>query len=332
MSKLGIIMLNWNGHEDSIECISSIRKNEEKLYTIFLLDNGSDKGSAMFIENWLQKQYGLSYIITNEDEFNNCTDFTCSTLFFIKGKQNLGFAKGNNLVWDKIKTMFDYTLLLNNDTVITKNSITNMVNYMEQNLNTGVVSCDIRLYSQPDKLWNAGGYFTWYGDRKYFKQSAIDEYKKNSVVAIKTPFITGCVLMARKDIVNTYGVFTEKFFFGEEDFNYCKRLNIEGVNIESVITSTIYHKVGSSIKKTQKNTNSFILHFSNRIINLKEFYSPLKWRLWRRLYILAIFVKVFKITRSIKQAVIVKKQIKYYTSNYNEISFETFKEINRLGK
>ncbi len=174
-------------------------------------------------------------------------------------------------------------------------------------------------------------WYTWYGDRKYFKQSIIDKYKSQGVKSISTPFITGCALMVKKSVSNNIGLFTEKFFFGEEDFNYCKRLLKAGVRVESVLESTIYHKVGTSIKKNQKSINSYILHFSNRIINQKEFYNPLKWKLWREIYIVAIFLKVFSITKSKKLAIKVIQNIRHYTSKYDEISYETFLEINKIG-
>ena len=53
MYKLGIIIINWNSHHDTIECITSIRNNEVELYPIFLLDNGSEKQSVENIEEWL---------------------------------------------------------------------------------------------------------------------------------------------------------------------------------------------------------------------------------------------------------------------------------------
>ena len=330
MNNLGIIVLNWNGHQDTVEAISSIRNNEEQYFTIFLLDNGSKDYSIEYIVNWLKKSYGLSYKIMNENEFLHCKDFSNYTLYFIKGKHNLGFAKGNNFVWNKIKNIFTYIFLLNNDTIITKNAISNMINYMNKNKNTGAISCDIRYYSQPDKLWNAGGYFSWYGDRKYYKQRVIDNFKKNRIEAIKTPFVTGCALMVRSEIVKAYGVFTEKFFFGEEDFNYCKRLSQNGIVVESLLSSKIYHKVGNSIKKTQKNVNSYILHFSNRIIDLKEFYNPLKWKLWRTLYIIAAFFKLVVITKEIKTPLMVVRYICHYTSKLDSVSYDTFLEINSL--
>ncbi|MEH7115525.1 glycosyltransferase, partial [Neobacillus niacini] len=55
MNKLGIIVLNWNGHEDTIECLNSLLINEKNNnYTIFLLDNGSKKDSVEYIQKWLE--------------------------------------------------------------------------------------------------------------------------------------------------------------------------------------------------------------------------------------------------------------------------------------
>lgn len=330
MNKLAIILLNWNGHEDTVECIESIRENEEQIFTIFLLDNGSKPESVNYIEEWLRKKYKYNFKLFNFDSFNSQNEFFGTDLYLIKGNENLGFAKGNNVIWEKIKDMYDYVLLLNNDTVIEDKSISRMVSYMNNNPDVGVASCDIRLYSNRDKLWNAGGYFTWYGDRKYYSQRVIDEYKGRDVKSIHTPFVTGCAMMVRQSVSKSIGIFTEKFFFGEEDFNYCKRLLNAGIRVESVLDATIYHKVGTSIKKNQKSINSYILHFSNRIINQREFMTFLKWSFWKEFYMMAIFIKVWRMNKNIKDAFKVIKNINYYTKNYNGIDYKTFLEINSI--
>lgn len=330
MNDLAIIILNWNGHIDTIECIMSVRKNESKKYTIFILDNNSEFISSSFIENWLISNYRENYLILNLNDFNDFPQNSNYDLYFIKNMENSGFAKGNNLVWEKIKDKYDFVLLLNNDTTIEKNAISGMVDFMKDNFHVGAVSCNIRLYRDKNILWNAGGYFTWYGDRKYYSQSFIDQQIRRGIKAIPTPFITGCAMMVRKSVSNTVGLFTEKFFFGEEDFNYCKRLLLAGISVESVLDSTIYHKVGTSIKKSQKSSSGYILHFSNRIINQKEFFHPIRWKVWRELYILAIFLKLFFQTKNINLSFFVIKKIKYYSSNYNEINYNTFLEISNI--
>jgi hypothetical protein len=339
VNKLGIIILNWNGYKDTIECINSISSNEEKEYAIFLLDNGSSDESVLNIEKWLNLEYKYSYLALKNTEFNIIDNFEGVRLIFIKGEENLGFAKGNNYVINKIKDLFEYILLLNNDTVITKNALSKMVDYLDVNKNTGAASCDIRYYSDHTKLWNAGGKFTFYGDRKYYRQEKIDEYKKNDAISIKSPFITGCALMIRREILKEYGLLTENFFFGEEDYNYCKRLEKNMVNVETILTSTIYHKISSSIKKLDDESgeriyNNYILHFSNRIIDHKEFYSYKYWLIWRIFYMIAIMLKVLRKTKNLKIAKYTISQINYYSKNFNGIDYRLFKEIkeNRMLK
>ncbi len=330
MDELAILLLNWNGHEDTVECIKSIRENEEQQYKIFLLDNGSKAESVEFLEKWFLNEYQYKATILSESGFAELKDYSGSDLYFIKGHSNLGFAKGNNVMWSKLKSSFSYVLLLNNDTVIEPQSISKLVSYMDKNPEVGAVSCDIRFYSDRTKLWNAGGYFTWYGDRKYFSQTHIDELKKKGTESIRTPFVTGCCLLVRKSISESIGIFTEDFFFGEEDFNYCLRLEKAGIQVETILDSTIYHKVGTSIRKNQKGINSYILHFSNRIINQKKFKSKANWLIWKKFYLGAVYLKVLQLSKSRDTANKALKYIGYYTDKYDCIDYKTFLEINAI--
>ncbi|SUY45820.1 glycosyltransferase [Clostridium putrefaciens] len=331
MNKLAIVILNWNGYEDTIECLESIVKNETDKFTVFLLDNGSSDGSLIYIEEWIKSNYKLKNIIVDDKEFNVMKSYNDFNLIFIRGEKNLGFAGGNNLVLNKVKYNYEYSLLLNNDTVITEDSISNMVRYLDDNKNTGALSCNIRLYRDKQMLWNAGGRFTLYGDRRYYTQNKIDRLIKQGKESLVTPFITGCVLMIRKEILLKHGVLSEKFFFGEEDFNYCKRLKNNNVLVESILTSIIYHKVGSSINKTgitnRSRCNSYVVHFSNRIINQKEFYNYGYWLVWRVFYMIAISIKIFKLTRSVSDAIDSIKRINHYSWNEDGIDYELFRKI-----
>ncbi|WP_256715930.1 glycosyltransferase [Paenibacillus odorifer] len=329
---MGLIILNWNGYQDTIECIESIVEYEGNNHSIFILDNGSSDNSLTFIEEWLRYNYKFNYRIVEDTEFQSMSEFEEGGLTLIKGRYNLGFAKGNNLILNKIKSKFEYSFLLNNDTTMLMNSITKMINYMDIKKDTGAASCNIRYFDDKNKLWNAGGRFTWYGDRKYYSQKKIDRYIQEGKTVIETPFVTGCALLIRNEILMKIGVLTEKFFFGEEDFNFCKRLKINNIKVETILSATIYHKVSSSINKTnntkKKNCNRYILHFSNRIINQKEFYNYNYWFLWRIFYINAIGIKIFMLTKDYKSTIETIQRIRYYTRNFNHIDYELFKEIN----
>lgn len=109
MNKVGLIILNWNGYQDTIECIESIVEYEGNNHSIFILDNGSSDNSLTFIEEWLRYNYKFNYRIVEDTEFQSMSEFEEGGLTLIKGRYNLGFAKGNNLILNKIKSKFEYS-------------------------------------------------------------------------------------------------------------------------------------------------------------------------------------------------------------------------------
>lgn len=332
--KSAIIIVNWNGFKDTIECLESIFTQECLNHKIFVLDNGSTNESVKEIEKVLSKSSNRKTKLLEETTFLAINNFNDYENYLISHSVNLGFSKGNNFIIDHIYQEFDYITMLNNDTVVTKNAISKMIECMEQNKSIGVLSCNIRLYSNKDKLWNAGGIFKWYGDRKYFRQSFIDEqiFKENYLIA--TPFVTGCVMMIRKEIIESYGSLTEQFFFGEEDFNFCYKLKRNKVEVKTLLSSTIYHKVNASISEASKGEKMYIrksiLHFTNRIINLRNFYSPFYWKIWTYFYLFAVTINISIKNKSLRDGRIVRKFVRYYVNNYNEVDYNLFIEINNL--
>lgn len=324
LKKLGIIILNWNGEKDTVACINSIKDNIQK--EIFILDNNSSKDSIDYLVSNLSLE--SDSVIYLEDFLNkkSLNDFKPITL--IQSKENLGFAKGNNVVWEKIYQEYEYCLLLNNDTELTEKSIDLLVHFMDSNPNIGVASTDIRLYDSPKKLWNAGGYFTIYGDRKYYSSNYIKNSKHSF---IKTEFVTGCVMLIRQSVVEKIGFFSEKFFFGEEDFNYCLRLKKNNINVSTLLDTSILHKVGTSAKKNDKNNNRYILHFVNRIIDMRMFYSPLKWFIWSKLYLISIFIHSFFKSKKFKEAWRRIKLINKYSMENKKVDKKLFQEIMNLS-
>lgn len=331
MHKLAVILINWNGYEDTIECLESIQSTTStRDISIFIIDNASSDESVRRIGYWLgEHDLWKSSFVQNLQEFENFTSFLSRSVYFITSKENLGFARGNNVIWSQVYNKFDFVLILNNDTVVENGAIEKMMDAMNSNPDIAVASCNIRHYGDRTKMWNAGGHFTWYGDRKYYSQRRIDTLSKGLDV-IDTEFVTGCAMMVRRSTVDSIGFYTEKFFFGEEDFNYCQRLKKAGLRCVTVISAVIYHKVSGSVNKKQMPFNKFILHFTNRIINQKDVMSKIRWELWRPLYCAAIFVKALRLFRSIPQALKIVRRIISYTSHFDSVPYGLFIEISNL--
>ena len=326
-NKLAIIILNWNGTKDTIECLNSLVNSCYQNYKIYLLDNGSN------IEN---KKELLEYL--EKSSYKNCfkkyfsIDETLKEekkLYYIDYNDNLGFANGNNYIVEKIVSLFDYILLLNNDTEIPDKTIGYLEEFIEKS-NYIAITCDIRYFYDKSRLWNAGGKFTWYGDRKYYSQNYIEKMKKNHIKSFSADFITGCALLIKSVYIEKYGLFTDKFFHGEEDFNFCLRAKKNGYKMGVTLNCKIYHKVGRSLNPNENNNkslNALTIHYSNRIIDYKGFLNKFMWLIWREMYLFLVFIKRNMTNLNISTSFKLVNRIRNITNINNTVNKEVFDKI-----
>ena len=97
--RTAIILLNWNGADDTIDCLESLTKAEGSFFVV-VVDNDSHDDSLERLKDWKQSHPELE-------------------LHLVEEKENHGFAVGNNL-GVRYASQFtpDYYMLLNNDTVV----------------------------------------------------------------------------------------------------------------------------------------------------------------------------------------------------------------------
>ena len=290
--KVAIIILNWNGANDTIECLESVLKSSYKNSTIFLVDNNSQDGSLDKIVSWMEG--GLQNIDTQFPEIVlpmvtkplkytlvesnngrlNCTIDSEIKIILVKNHENLGFAKANNQVIRyvlKNNLEYDYFYLLNNDTISDRGSISNLVNTMEMQGDIGISSSCVKNYFSPEKIDQAGGKLRFWGKTKYYKKIKTNEIKQ-------VTFVNGCSLLIRKSLIMKYGMLTEKYFFGEEDMELSLRMKKNNVKLVSVATSVVYHKVSRSTKLLfSDDYKKGFAHRLNRLVNMKSYKSPISW-------------------------------------------------------
>lgn len=325
--KLSVIILNWNGTKDTIDCLESLKINKCN-YDIYLLDNASNQEQVQELKSYINDS-GYVYSILSIGEFNGNLNKAHNELNLILSTFNYGFAIGNNIIAEKICNEYEYILLLNNDTIVPENSLLSMLNKMEK-YNPIALTCDIRYNYNRSKLWNAGGKLKWYGDRKYYSQKKIDNFICKGKNYINAEFITGCALLINSKFIQNYKLFTDKFFHGEEDFNFCyyaKKMKLKlGVDLDA----KIFHKVGQSINRVESQSQklkSLTVHYTNRVIDFKNIYSKFHWILWRRFYLFLIGIKR-KISGMTKSKIkLVKKKIVFYSNKYNDVKYNVFNEI-----
>lgn len=270
-----IIILNWNGSADTIECLQSLQKVQDDYFCV-VADNGSHDDSIKNIEQYLQET-GVAYRTALHGEKLNGNPENHEVIIYKIG-ENLGFAKGNNEALRFISPSApDHYLLLNNDTIVEPSFLQELLSFSEQYPHIQVLTPLICYHYDHNIIWNAGGK-QFYGFRKYFyAKQPIQTVKETGHIMVT--FLTGCALFFSPNLLRKDGgIFTEDFFFGEEDFNFCLQMNKRKQPMACVLTSKIYHKVSASTKNSHQGI--YYIHYLNRFIDIRKNYSLCAYIAW----------------------------------------------------
>ena len=138
LPKVDIIILNYNGYKDTIECIKSLQDITYNNIDIIIIDNNSTDNSEYEIKKFISKSNNIQYI---------------------QSGKNIGFSGGNNIgIKLSLEKKSDYICLLNNDTVVEPDFLEPLIDIMEKDKSIGITSGKIMYYDEPTKIWCAGGY------------------------------------------------------------------------------------------------------------------------------------------------------------------------------
>ena len=273
MKKVSIIILNWNGWKDTIECLESVFRLNYPDFEVIICDNNSTDKSVENIISWANGTLdidlpqsnllrGLSFPPINKPI--SITEYTRSEaengskinnegqLVLIHTGINNGFAAGNNvgIYYALSRGSFDYIWILNNDTVIKPDSLSWMVKEMEENLNAGMCGSKILYYDNPDTIWCLGGATcnNWtmstkcIGLNEPMNKSTAKEY-----VEKKMAFIAGASILVSKKFIKDIGLMSEEYFLYYEEIDWIYRGRDKYSMIYSP-NSIVYHKIGKSTK------------------------------------------------------------------------------------
>ncbi|MDE7337733.1 MAG: glycosyltransferase, partial [Bacteroidales bacterium] len=213
-------------------------------------------------------------------------------------KENYGFAKGNNLGIALVEQLASHEgaqkpshyLLLNNDTLVEPDFLEKLETFAREHLQYVALTPQIRYAEPRNRVWNCGGRL-FFGLRKYYYLDQ-DFTTIKQKEYIKINLITGCALFAKRELLGLDGLLTNRFFFGEEDFDFSLRMQEQGKKMACVLNSVIYHKLGAS-RDAKKKIKFTYLHYLSRFIDVRQHWNnPLKYALWKTLYFPYI-VRVF---------------------------------------
>jgi GT2 family glycosyltransferase len=238
-----IIVLNWNGKEDTIECIKSLDEIEYENYKIVIVDNGSGDNSVSDIKNIFPD------------------------INVIENNKNLGFAGGNNIGIDfAMANNADYILLLNNDTIVDKNFLSELIDVGESDEKIGLLGPKTYFYSDPKRIWFAGGRVNWM--KNSGSHVGIEEIDHGQYDKIRqVDYLTGCCLLIKRQVIEKVGKLSEDYFLYYEDTDLSLRAKNSEYECIYVPKSKIYHKVSRS---TKPGSSSYIYYHTRNGLALSK--------------------------------------------------------------
>ena len=221
--KVGIILVNYNGFADTVDCVNSLKKIIYQNYEIIIVDNAS------------------SAQVTADQ-----TDILRENCVYIESRENLGFSGGNNLGIERaIADQCDYVCLLNNDTTVEPDFLNVLVAEAESHPEAGILCGKIPYYYEPNKIWYAGGEFD-------FRKSLASHTSWNEIdsdfskTTRQITFATGCLMLMPVPVIQKLGGMSEDFFLYAEDTDLCCKVMKAGHTIRYCNAAVIYHKINSS--------------------------------------------------------------------------------------
>tara|TARA_B100000475_G_scaffold9446_1_gene7628 strand:+ start:1925 stop:2818 length:894 start_codon:yes stop_codon:yes gene_type:complete len=263
-SKVAVIIVNWKKYDITSSCIESILNSTNSNFKIILVDNESDN----------KKVKNFKY----RDEIK-----------IIQNKKNEGFSKANNIGIDyALKNNYDYTILINNDTIVEKNLIEVLLK-TAQAKNFSVVQPLILKYNGKE-IWNAGGRINYFFGNFITRKKVGNSLNSSHEL---TEWLTGCCCLFKTKIFKEIGKLDESFFAYYEDVDFSLRLKKFGYKIGFTSKTHLYHyesfsSISNNSKGGKLSPHIHYLNIRNHILILKK-HSDLFNSFGTRLY------QIFKI-------------------------------------
>lgn len=223
--RIGVALVNWNAADLTLACIDSLLAGELVPWRILVVDNGSVDGSADRLRG-----SGRAFVLYESPD-------------------NLGFARGTNVAVERLAEQgADAVWILNNDTVVAPACLRNLAAALEADATVAAVTGKILYESPPGRIWYAGAAWRhWSLTAPHRGKGREDRGQFDE--ASDVGFISGCCLLARKDVLDRVGLFDESYFAYWEDADWCLRALRLGLRLRYEPAAVLEHKVSASIRR-----------------------------------------------------------------------------------
>lgn len=270
--KVYIVILNYTrGWKHTVECLESVFRNNYKNFQVIVVDDSSQDNGLLQIKNWADGNLEINISDDNplkpltfppvpkkiefieflNADFRNLNEVKYKSLILIQSTLNRGFAGANNLglKFALAKNDFDYVWLLNNDTVIKPDALSQLVTRMEKGTGVGMCGSTLLFYDNPNIIQTLGGssFNVWSGIGKQLEkgQSANTEINAQTIEK-KIDYVYAASILISKEFIERTGLMSEDYFIYFEEIDWIKRAKGK-FSLTYAPKSIVYHKAGATI-------------------------------------------------------------------------------------
>jgi hypothetical protein len=262
-----VVILNWNGWRDTIECLESVFRLRDPDFRVVVCDNASSDESVQKIRQWANgdvrahsQNPQLSHLCLppcpkpvlhkelSRKEAERCSPGKVEAqLILIRNGANLGFAGGTNvgLRFAMQDNACQYFWVLNNDTVVDPGALATLVRQAEKQPKLGLCGSLILSYADPKRLQVQGGrrFSKWTGRAQIPPRLTVEESRSRKP---KFDYIEGASMLATRSFLEEVGLLEERYFLYYEEVDWAVRARGKFA-MGYAPDSIVYHKEGASI-------------------------------------------------------------------------------------
>lgn len=220
MPRVTAVVLNYCNEEDTSACLASVAAQDYGALDVLLVDNHSPDGSG---ERLHVRHPDIAYLRTDS---------------------NLGYAGGNNRGIERaLEGGTEFVLILNNDTVLETQCVSELVRAAQGAGDVGAVGPKILRFDDRSRTWFAGGFFdVTRAIGRHVGENERDA-EPNTRDVQEAGFLTGCCLLIPAAVLRAEGYFREDFFAYVEDVEFCLRMTRSGRRLLYAPGARLLHRV-----------------------------------------------------------------------------------------
>lgn len=309
-----IVLLNWNGWGDTIECLESLFRLRYPDYRVVVCDNGSEDGSIDRIRDWADGR--LDVWVPPRLEARSLStppvekpipyfeygpaaaeaggrSGVDAPLVLIRTGGNLGFAGGTNvgLRYGLAKGDLEYAWILNNDTVSRSDALGHLVRRMELDTGVGFCGSTILSYTAPATVQALGGaaYNKWVGSNRHLGlflnyPLVVDETE----IEKRMRYVIGASMLVSRRLLEDVGLMCEDYFLYFEELDWATRAKGK-FSLAYASKSVVYHKEGGTIgTKSDPMEKGFLSDYyslRNRLVFTRKHHPVALPSVWLGLFV-----------------------------------------------